>query len=96
MESSTMATIAENLRIDSAGIASLLQQAGEELERTKKNVVVDFTSVRRIDPGSLRLLEQLGREANKKKVGVTLRGVNVDVYKVMKLAQLAPSFSFEL
>jgi len=91
-----MATIAENLRIDSAGIASLLQQAGEELERAKKNVVVDFTSVRRIDPRSLRALEQLAGEAEKKKLTVTLRSVNVDVYKVIKLAQLAPRFSFEV
>lgn len=91
-----MATIAENFRIDSAGIASLLQQAGEELERTKKDVVVDFTSVRRIDPRSLRTLEQLAGEAEKKKLTVTLRSVNVDVYKVIKLAQLAPRFSFEV
>ena len=91
-----MATIAENLRIDSAGIASLLQQAGEELERTKKDVVVDFTSVRRIDPRSLRTLEQLADEADKKKLTATLRSVNVDVYKVIKLAQLAPRFLFEV
>ncbi len=91
-----MATIAENLRIDSAGIASLLQQAAEELERANKDVVVDFTSVRRIDPRSLRTLEQLAGEADKKKITVTLRNMNVDVYKVIKLAQLAPRFLFEV
>jgi ABC-type transporter Mla MlaB component len=91
-----MATIAENLRIDSAGIASLLQQAGEELKRTGKGVELDFTSVRRIDPRSLVALEQLAGAAEKKKLDVTLRGVNVDVYKVMKLAQLTPRFCFKV
>lgn len=91
-----MATIAENLRIDSAGLAGLIQQASEDLKHAAKDVVVDLSSVRRIDPCSIRLLEQLAGEAQKKKVAVTLRGVNVDVYKVMKLAQLASHFSFQV
>jgi anti-anti-sigma regulatory factor len=89
-----MATIAESLRIDSAGVAGLLQQASEELKRAATEVVVDLTSVHRIDPRSLRMLEQLANEAENKKQRVVLRGVNVDVYKVMKLAQLVPRFAF--
>ena len=91
-----MATIAENLRIDSAGIASLLHDANEDLKHTGKTVEVNFTSVRRIDPPSLVALEQLAGEAEKKKLEVTLRGVNIDVYKVMKLAQLTSRFSFKI
>ena len=90
-----MATIAESLRIDSAGIGSLLQQATEDLRQSANHVVVDFTSVHRIDPRSLTMLEQLAAEAESKNLRVTLRGVNVDVYKVMKLAQLAPRFAFQ-
>lgn len=91
-----MATIAEKFRIDSAGIASLLQQATEELQRKKQDVQVEFASVRRIDPHSLCTLEQLAEDAEKKKVTVTLHSVNVDVYKVIKLAQLAPRFLFKV
>ena len=90
-----MATIAESLRIDSAGIGSLLRQAREELKRATSNVVVDFSSVHRIDPRSLGMLEQLASEAESKNLKVALRGVNVDVYKVIKLAQLAPRFVFQ-
>ncbi|HZQ70716.1 MAG TPA: STAS domain-containing protein [Terriglobales bacterium] len=91
-----MATTAEDLRIDGAGVASLLQQATEQLKRGEQNVVVDFTSVRRIDPRSLALLEQLAGEAGKRQIRIALCGVNVDIYKVMKLAQLAPLFTFQI
>jgi len=89
-----MATIAESLRIDSAGVAGLLQQASLEIKGGANEVEVDFTSVRRIDPRSLRTLEQLAGEAENKTLRVALRGVNIDVYKVMKLAQLVPRFIF--
>ena len=48
-------------------------------------VTLDFSSVRRIDPGALRAMEELARMADEKDVKVVLRGVNVDVYKVLKL-----------
>lgn len=90
-----MATTAETIRIDSAGAASLLQQASEQLKRAQGEVLVDFSSVRRIDPRALRLLEEVAAEADKRQTKVRLRGVNVDVYKVMKLAQLASRFTFQ-
>ena len=57
-------------------------------------VVLDFSSVRRIDPSALRAMEKLAGIADDKAVKVVLRGVNVDIYKVLKLVKLTPRFSF--
>ena len=54
---------------------------------------LDFSSVRRLDTGGLRALEDFVGAADGKTVKVTLRGVNVDVYKVLKLARLSSRFS---
>jgi anti-anti-sigma regulatory factor len=50
--------------------------------------------VRRIDPSALRAIEEFAGTADDKGVKVVLCGVNVDVYKVLKLMRLAPRFSF--
>jgi len=39
-------------------------------------------------------MESLAGRADEKAVKVVLRGVNVDIYKVLKLMKLAPRFSF--
>src|ERR1039458_4797910 len=44
--------------------------------------------VRRIDSSELRALENLAKVAEEKSVKVALSGVNVDVYKVLKLVKL--------
>ena len=50
--------------------------------------------MRRIDSSALRALEEFARIADEKAVKVVLRGVNVDVYKVLKLVKLTRRFSF--
>jgi len=50
--------------------------------------------VRRIDATALRALEEFARVADEKAVKVVLRGVSVDVYKVLKLVKLTRRFSF--
>ena len=50
--------------------------------------ILDFSSVRRIDPSALQAMEEFVRIADDKAVKVVLRGVNVDVYKVLKLVKL--------
>ena len=71
-----------------------LQNAGEKLGPAGTEVILDFSSVSRIDPGALRGLEKLAVVAGEKAVMVELQGVNVSVYKVLKLARLSPRFSF--
>jgi anti-anti-sigma regulatory factor len=89
-----MAMIAVILNIDETRMVSALRAAGEKLEGTEGEAVLDFSSVRRIDSSALRAMEELARIADEKSVKVALRGVNVDVYKVLKLVKLTRRFSF--
>ncbi|HVP52356.1 MAG TPA: STAS domain-containing protein [Terriglobales bacterium] len=89
-----MATIAVMLKVGGEGVVQALQEAGEKLDTANGQLVLDFSSVLRIDPAALAAMEKLAGMADGKAVRLALRGVNVDVYKVLKLAKLAPRFSF--
>jgi anti-anti-sigma regulatory factor len=89
-----MAMIAVWLKIDEACVVQALQEAGETLDRAEGEVVLDFSSVRRIDSSALRAMEEFVGRADDKGVKVVLRGVNVGVYKVLKLVKLGSRFSF--
>jgi len=89
-----MATIAVFLSVDQERVVPALQEAGGNLHSTQGEVVLDFSSVRRIDSAGLRALEGFARIADEKAVKIVLRGVNVDVYKVLKLVKLTQRFSF--
>jgi len=89
-----MATIAVFLNIDGERIIPTLQEAGEKLDSAEGEAVLDFSSVLRIDASALRAMEDFARIADEKAVKVVLRGVNVDVYKVLKLVKLTRRFSF--
>jgi anti-anti-sigma regulatory factor len=82
------------LNIDDQRVVPALQEAGEKLDGTQGETVLDFSSVRRIDSSALRALEEFARLADEKAVKVVVRGVNVDVYKVLKLMKLTRRFSF--
>ena len=82
------------LNIDDKSMVPALREAGEKLDGAKGETVLDFSSVRRIDSSGLRALDELARMADEKAVKVVLRGVNIDVYKVLKLMKLARRFSF--
>jgi anti-anti-sigma regulatory factor len=89
-----MAMISVWLNIDEKGVVPALQGVEEKLDGADGEVIVDFAAVRRIDLSALRAMEGLAGIAEKKAIKVVLRGVNVDVYKVLKLVKLAPRFSF--
>ena len=89
-----MDSIAVLLKIDGERVAGALQEVREMLDGAQGEIVLDFSSVRRVDPHALRALEDLAGSADGKAVKVVLRGVNVDIYKVLKLAKLASRFSF--
>ncbi len=86
--------IALFLNIDETRMVPAIREAGEKLDGTEGEVVLDFSSVRRIDSSALRAMEELARIADEKTLKVALRGVNVDVYKVLKLMKLTGRFSF--
>jgi anti-anti-sigma regulatory factor len=89
-----MAMIAAWLKIDEERVAQALQEAGEKLVSVEGEVALDFSSVRRIDASAVRALEEFAGLADDKGVNVVLRGVNVGVYKVLKLVKLGSRFSF--
>ena len=89
-----MATIAGCVKIDGERMVDALQETGNWLDSANSEAVLDFSSVRRIDPSALRALEELAGIADEKAVTLELRGVSVNVYKVLKLAKLAPRFLF--
>jgi anti-anti-sigma regulatory factor len=82
------------LTVEEERIISVLQQTARDLDCTQGEVALDFSSVRRINPGAVRALGDLARVADDKAVKIVLRGVNVDVYKVLKLVKLTQRFSF--
>lgn len=82
------------LKVDEKQMVEALQEMGNKLDASGAELVVDFSAVRRIDSHVVRAIEELAREAENKAVKIVLRGVNVDVYKVLKLVKLASRFSF--
>ena len=89
-----MTMIAEFQKIDERNVSGSLEQTAQTLDGAVQELALDFSALRRIDSRSLRALEELARKAEEKKIKVTLRGVNVDLYKTFKLIKLASRFSF--
>jgi anti-anti-sigma regulatory factor len=89
-----MGTIAVRLKIDGERVIQTLHEAMEKLGSVEGEATVDFSSVLRIDSSALKALEELVALADDKGVKVVLSGVNVRVYKVLKLVKLASRFSF--
>lgn len=89
-----MATIAVFLSVDEQHASAALQQAAGRIDRESDELVLDFSTVRRIDASGLRALEKFANAADEKAVTVVLRGVNVNLYKTLMLVKLAHRFSF--
>ncbi len=88
------ATVVVWLKLDGDGLARELQDACDRLYMTDGDVVLDFSAVQRIDPASIDAMEELADKAGDLGVRLVLRGVNVEVYKVLKLVKLTPHFLF--
>lgn len=88
-----MSTKTVVLNIDEKRIVPVLQEAAGNFDGSGETVL-DFSSVRRIDSIALHALEEFARVADDKAVRILLRGVNVDVYKVLKLVKLTQRFAF--
>jgi anti-anti-sigma regulatory factor len=89
-----METNAEPLTVDGAHVLEALQQAHQALEGTESVVLLDFSAVRRVSAPALTAMQELADAAQEKSAKVVLRGVNVEVYKVLKLMNLTPRFGF--
>ena len=71
-----------------------LEAALGRLETTGEELVLDFGPVRHIQPSALGALEALARAAEAKRVRVSLTGVGIDLYRVLKLVNLTARFTF--
>lgn len=89
-----MAMIAEWLRVDAEHVIESLQDAREMLETANGELILDFSSLRRIDPSAVRAMKALAATADDKSTKIVLRGINIEIYKVLKLLKLARRFSF--
>lgn len=89
-----MTTIVDWQKVNGEYAAEGLAEACENLSNAAGGMLLDLSAVQRIDPAGLRAIENLAAAAEQKDVKVTLRGVNVGVYKVLKLARLTGRFSF--
>jgi anti-anti-sigma regulatory factor len=89
-----MAMNAVWLKMEEQYFVQALQQAAEKLDGVTDEVVLDFSSVRRIDSSALGAIEEFATVAEGKNLTVVLLGVSVGVYKVLKLVNVASRFSF--
>ena len=72
------------LEIDEKHVVVALQESCDKLDAAVGDVMLDFSAVPRIDPSGLKAMEALAGAADDKGIKVVLRGVNVDIYKVLK------------
>ncbi len=89
-----MAMIAVWLKVDEERVVQALHEATEKLDSVEGELALDFSSVQRIDSKDLRAMAEFADMADNRSVKVVLRGVNLGVYKVLKLVKLASRFSF--
>ena len=89
-----MPTVATVIKVEEAHVTRDLQETCERLQGDESEVVLDLSSVWRIDTAGVNALAQLATRAEEKGVKLMLRGVSVEVYKVLTLMNLAPRFSF--
>jgi anti-anti-sigma regulatory factor len=71
-----------------------LQEAAAAIAGSGTELLLDFSAVQRIDAKALITIEELVERAEQAEVAVVFRGVNVKVYKVLKLVGLASKFPF--
>jgi anti-anti-sigma regulatory factor len=89
-----MTTNGEWIHIDPAAIADGVRQSIERLNSAQGEMLLDFSSVGRIDSQAASAIEQLAALAGERSDKVVLSGVNGDIYKVLKLLKLTERFWF--
>jgi anti-anti-sigma regulatory factor len=71
-----------------------IEDAVQKINGGEQEVMLDFSDVARIDGNVVRALEELAGLADERSARVVLRGVNVDVYRVLKQLKLTDRFTF--
>ena len=90
-----MATQPVVLDIDeNEGLTGALNRAATQLESGEGKLALDFFAVNQIDSRGLKSLANLIQAAGDKGVRISACGVNLAVYKVLKLMKLSQHLSF--
>jgi len=82
------------IKLDGDCLVDALQHEAMEKLKQAEELTLDFSSAPRIDASAARALEELAEVARRANVPVVLRGVSIDVYKVLTLLKLTRRFSF--
>lgn len=82
------------LKVDAAHLVEDLKAAHEKLDSAGGELVLDFSTVRRIDVAALTAMDDLAAAAEGKSVKIALCGMSVEVYKAFKLGKVAGRFSY--
>lgn len=80
--------------LEESSLVPALLDTGKKLDGAGIEIVLDFSLVGRLDSHCLRAIEEFSCRADEKETKVTLRGVNAEMYKTLKLAKLTRMFSF--
>ena len=89
-----MATIAVLLKADEGKLMDVLQGARQRLDTPGGELILDFSSVGRLDVAALRAVQEFATVAQEKAIKPALHGLSVELYKVMKLVKLTAAFIF--
>ena len=89
-----MSNVAVMQKLDAGNLVNALHETLAKLDSGTGELVLDLAAVGRVNTAAIRALEALAARAEEKAVKPVLRGVNVEVYKVLKLAGLANHFTF--
>lgn len=80
------------VKINEARLRGDLESAVENLDGTTAKLLLDFSSVRRIDADGVRALNRLADVFQAKNIKVQLQSVSIDVYKALTLMKMTQRF----
>jgi anti-anti-sigma regulatory factor len=89
-----MTTANVSFKIEEEHLAQQLAEVREMLDGAEHEIVLDCSGVLRVDPNALRAFAELSETADDKEVEIALQGVNVDIYRVLKLMKITEGFRF--
>jgi len=75
-------------------VAEAIGRAAADLDPAGGELVLDFSAVDRIDAAGLKALDSLLTAGAEKSIRISLLGVDVGVYKVLKLMKVTQRASF--
>ena len=88
-----MKPVTEIVGVDEHRLEEYVRETGLRLVAGAE-IELDFSCVRRIGPRAVQELEMLAHAAEEEACIIVLRGVNIDLYKALRLLDLTRRFAF--